>query len=46
MRLPDGSFRYWYASRKAPPFENLYFAINTARWTGPGDGDGSKRVNP
>jgi hypothetical protein len=33
--LPDGSFRYWYASRKAPPFLNLYFAINTARWTGP-----------
>jgi predicted GH43/DUF377 family glycosyl hydrolase len=35
MRLSDGSFRYWYASRKAPPFENLYFAINTARWSGP-----------
>jgi predicted GH43/DUF377 family glycosyl hydrolase len=35
MRLKDGSFRYWYASRKAPPFENLYFAINTARWSGP-----------
>jgi len=35
MRLPDGSFRYWYASRKKPPFENLYFAINTARWAGP-----------
>lgn len=35
MRLADGSFRYWYASRKAPPFENLYFAINTARWSGP-----------
>jgi hypothetical protein len=35
MRLVDGSFRYWYASRKKPPFENLYFAINTARWTGP-----------
>ncbi|MBI2827263.1 MAG: hypothetical protein HYX69_21535 [Planctomycetia bacterium] len=35
MRLADGSFRYWYASRKKPPFENLYFAINTARWTGP-----------
>jgi predicted GH43/DUF377 family glycosyl hydrolase len=34
-RLADGSFRYWYASRKAPPFENLYFAINTARWSGP-----------
>jgi predicted GH43/DUF377 family glycosyl hydrolase len=34
-RLADGSFRYWYASRKAPPFNNLYFAINTARWAGP-----------
>src|SRR5262245_54765756 len=34
-RLADGSFRYWYASRKAPPFENLYFALNTARWSGP-----------
>jgi hypothetical protein len=33
--LKDGSFRYWYASRKAPPFENLYFAINTALWPGP-----------
>jgi predicted GH43/DUF377 family glycosyl hydrolase len=36
MRLADGSFRYWYASRKQPPFLNLYFAINTARWRGPG----------
>jgi predicted GH43/DUF377 family glycosyl hydrolase len=35
MRLPDGSFRIWYASRKAPPFKNLYFALNTARWDGP-----------
>ena len=35
VRLADGSFRYWYASRKAPPFLNLYFAINTARWSGP-----------
>jgi hypothetical protein len=35
LRLADGSFRYWYASRKQPPFENLYFAINTARWAGP-----------
>ncbi|REK10271.1 MAG: hypothetical protein DWQ37_16855 [Planctomycetota bacterium] len=35
LRMADGSFRYWYASRKAPPFTNLYFAINTARWTGP-----------
>ncbi len=23
LRLADGSFRYWYASRRAPPFENL-----------------------
>jgi len=36
MRLPDGTFRYWYASRKQPPFLNLYFAINTAHWAGPG----------
>jgi hypothetical protein len=35
MRLPDGGFRMWYASRKAPPFRNLYYAINTARWAGP-----------
>jgi hypothetical protein len=35
MRLTDGSFRYWYASRKQPPFLNLYFAVNTARWLGP-----------
>lgn len=34
LRLADGSFRYWYASRKEPPFRNLYFAINTARWAG------------
>jgi predicted GH43/DUF377 family glycosyl hydrolase len=35
MRLPDGSFRIWYASRKAPPFKNLYFAVNSATWSGP-----------
>jgi hypothetical protein len=35
LRLADGSFRYWYGSRKAPPFRNLYFAINTATWGGP-----------
>lgn len=34
MRLQDGTFRIWYASRKAPPFTNLYFAINTASWVG------------
>lgn len=32
LRLPDGSFRIWYASRKKPPFVNKYFAINTAVW--------------
>lgn len=32
MRLPDGRFRIWYASRKKPPFVNKYFAINTAVW--------------
>ena len=36
MRLPDGSFRVWYASRRKPPFNNLYYAINTARWAGLG----------
>jgi hypothetical protein len=35
MRMSDGSFRMWYASRKKPPFNNLYFALNTARWSGP-----------
>jgi predicted GH43/DUF377 family glycosyl hydrolase len=35
VRMPDGSFRMWYASRKEPPFTNLYFALNTARWRGP-----------
>ncbi len=35
MQLEDGSFRIWYASRKQPPFLNLYFALNTARWIRP-----------
>ncbi len=35
MRLPDGSLRVWYASRKEPPFKNKYFAINTAVWKRP-----------
>jgi len=38
IRLPDGTFRIWYASRKKPPFVNKYFAINTAKWR-PGGGD-------
>jgi len=35
MRFEDGSWRIWYASRKKPPFLNKYFAINTAKWSGP-----------
>ncbi|MFA6291177.1 MAG: hypothetical protein WC637_05310 [Victivallales bacterium] len=31
LRLPDGSWRIWYASRPKPPFEHKYFAIGTAR---------------
>ncbi|MBC8876604.1 MAG: hypothetical protein H8E44_44820 [Planctomycetes bacterium] len=38
MRLPDGSLRMWYASRKKPPFVNKYFAINTAVWKNPRPG--------
>jgi beta-xylosidase len=36
LRLPDGSLRFWYAGRKQPPWSNLYFAIGTAKWNGPG----------
>ena len=32
IRMDNGSFRIWYASRKKPPFVNKYFAINTATW--------------
>ncbi|MFP6649475.1 MAG: hypothetical protein VB817_08430, partial [Pirellulaceae bacterium] len=32
IRMADGSFRIWYASRTKPPFVNKYFAINTATW--------------
>jgi len=35
LRLPDGTWRIWYAARTAPPFTHKYFAIGTARWTGP-----------
>jgi hypothetical protein len=34
LRLRDGSWRIWYASRQAPPFDHKYFAMGTARWTG------------
>jgi dienelactone hydrolase len=35
MRLPEGGFRIWYASRSQPPFVNKYYAINTACWLDP-----------
>lgn len=35
LRLPDGSWRMWYASRPKPPFDHKYFAIGTALWTMP-----------
>ena len=34
LRLPDGSWRMWYASRPKPPFEHKYFAIGTAAMKG------------
>ena len=46
MRLPDGSFRYWYASRTAPPFVHLYFALNTVRWAGPASVAADKEPRP
>ena len=36
MRLQNGSWRIWYATRKAPPHVNKYFAAGTASWAGPG----------
>ncbi|WP_425400855.1 acetylxylan esterase [Aeoliella sp.] len=35
MRLPDGTWRIWYSSRKKPPHVNKYFSMGTARWVGP-----------
>jgi sucrose-6-phosphate hydrolase SacC (GH32 family) len=37
LKMDDGSFRIWYFSRKAPPFKNLYYAVGTAKWAGPGE---------
>lgn len=34
IRLPDGSWRIWYAARTAPPFVHKYFSVATARWPG------------
>ena len=33
IRLADGSYRMWYASRTKPPFVHKYLAIGTARLT-------------
>jgi len=35
IKLPDGSWRIWYAARQKPPFVHKYFAIGTARMAGP-----------
>ncbi|MCC7086289.1 MAG: hypothetical protein IT427_14900 [Pirellulales bacterium] len=35
VRLQDGSFRIYYASRKVPLFKNLYFAHISAHWKRP-----------
>ena len=39
LALPDGSWRIWYASRPAPPFDHKYFAIGTASWADAHVGD-------
>ena len=36
LPLPGGGYRLWYAGRRQPPWSNLYFAIGTAHWAGPG----------
>lgn len=36
LRLRDGAWRIWYASRPKPPFEHKYYAIGTAKWEGAG----------
>ena len=35
VREKDGTWRIWYASRTKPPFTSKYFAIGTAKWSGP-----------
>jgi predicted GH43/DUF377 family glycosyl hydrolase len=35
MRLPDGTWRIWYATRTKPPFVHKYYAIGTAHLMSP-----------
>lgn len=37
MRLSDGQWRIWYATRTNPPLTHKYFAIGTASWSGPAE---------
>lgn len=37
LRMPDGGWRIWYATRKEPPFVNKYFAVGTAKMVKPMD---------
>jgi predicted GH43/DUF377 family glycosyl hydrolase len=32
LRMPDGTWRMWYAARPKPPFRHKYYAIGTAGW--------------
>lgn len=34
LRLENGTWRIWYASRTRPPFVHKYYAIGTASWKG------------
>ena len=43
LLLDDGTWRMWYASRKAPPHVNKYFAIGAAHWVGPSKAPATSR---
>ncbi len=46
MRLADGTWRMWYASRTKPPFDHKYFAIGTATWAGAPAGEVTTKEFP
>lgn len=46
LRLDDGSYRIWYATRPAPPFVHKYFAIGTAKWEGGFPEETTARAHP